>query len=80
MNLMRDAFHPEDGLLTDMSEQTGEREALMQLMRGSIQRFKNPTSHRFAGLDDPVATIEILQLASLLLRITDQRQRRSLPP
>jgi uncharacterized protein (TIGR02391 family) len=70
--LMRKAFHTEDGPLTDRSEHVGEREALMHLMAGAIGRFKNPTSHRFTGLDDPVTTIEIIQLASLLLRIAEQ--------
>ncbi|MGB6486249.1 MAG: TIGR02391 family protein [Steroidobacteraceae bacterium] len=72
--MMRAAFHPKNGPLVDKSEHEGEREALMHLMAGAIGRFKNPTSHRFTGLDDPVSTIEILQLASLLIRIAEQRQ------
>jgi uncharacterized protein (TIGR02391 family) len=71
--LMRKAFHPDDGPLRDESELWAEREALMHLMAGAIGRFKNPASHRFTGLDDPVTTMEIIQLASLLLRIGEQR-------
>lgn len=71
--MVRTAFHPKTGPLTDKSEHEGEREALMHLMAGAIGRFKNPTSHRFTGLDDPTATIEILQLASSLVRIAEQR-------
>jgi uncharacterized protein (TIGR02391 family) len=74
--LMRAAFHPKTGPLTDKTEHEAEREALMHLMAGAIGRFKNPTSHRFTGLDDPIATIEILQLASSLVRIAEQRQRK----
>ena len=70
--LMREAFRKE-GPLADMSEHEAERDALMHLMGGAIGRFKNPTSHRFTGLDDPITTIEIIQLASLLLRIAEQR-------
>jgi len=73
--MMRAAFRPKDGPLADRSEHEGESEALMHLMAGAIGRFKNPTSHRFTGLDDPVATIEIIQLASLLLRIAEQREK-----
>lgn len=74
--LMRSAFHPKNGPLTDQTENTGEQEALMHLMAGAIGRFKNPTSHRFTGLDDPRTTIEILQLASLLVRIASERAMR----
>lgn len=70
--LMREAFRKE-GPLADMTEHEAERDALMHLMGGAIGRFKNPTSHRFTGLDDPITTIEIIQLASLLLRIAEQR-------
>lgn len=79
VTMMRDAFHStrEVAPLTDKTEEGGEREALMFLMAGALGRFKNPSSHRFTGLDDPVATIEILQLASLLLRIAEQRPTSS---
>ncbi len=71
--LMRTAFNPVNGPLTDITEHEGEREALAHLMAGAIGRFKNPTSHRFTGLDDPVATLEILQLASSLIRVAETR-------
>lgn len=73
VSMMRKAFNQADGPLTDGTEHEGEREALMHLFAAAIGRFKNPTSHRFTGLDDPVTAIEIIQLASLLLRIVDQR-------
>lgn len=71
--LMRQALHPENGPLTDKTEQAGEREALMHLFAGAIGRFKNPVSHRFTGLDDPVVAIEVIQFASLMLRLIEKR-------
>ena len=49
--LMRSAFHPEKGALTDTSEPSAEREALQSLFAGAIGRFKNPTSHRHVSFD-----------------------------
>jgi uncharacterized protein (TIGR02391 family) len=54
--LMREAFDKKDGRLTDKSEHEGERDALAHVRAGAIGRFKNPTSHRFTGLDDPIVT------------------------
>ena len=48
-DLMKKAFHPDTGPLTDMSEQKAEREALMFLFAGAIGRFKNPSSHWYWG-------------------------------
>ena len=71
--MMRTAFKPNEGPLADKSELAGEQEALMHSMAGAIGRFKNPASHRFTGLDDPVIALETIQLASLLLRIAETR-------
>ena len=69
--LMAKAFGLPDGKLTDSSEQPSESEALRKLYSGAIGRFKNPSSHRFVGYSDPAVVVEMLGLASILMRRLD---------
>ena len=73
IDLMRKAFHPENGPLTDPNEPPAEREALLALFAGAIGRFKNPPSHRHVPLTSPQETVELLQFASHLLRVVADR-------
>lgn len=71
--LMRQAFSPKDGPLTDFEADGGEQIARMELFAGAIGSYKNPQSHRDVDLNDPLEAIEIILLANHLLKIVDSR-------
>lgn len=72
--LMRKAFDPKSGKLSDMATEEGEREAMSALFAGAIGSYKNPQSHRSVKVDEPTEAIEIVMLANHLLRIVDRRR------
>ena len=76
VELMRAAFDPDTGPLTDRSLPKAERESLSHLFAGAIGSYKNPSSHRTVAIDDAVEAGEMLIIASHLLRIVDDRAAR----
>lgn len=71
VKLMRLAFKPENGPLSDKSLPKGEQDARMGLFAGFLGSYKNPGSHRDVNLDDPIEAIQVVLFASHLLNIID---------
>ena len=74
VTLMRKAFHAESGALRDPEAEDAEREALPQLFAVPFALYSNPTRHHEVGLSAE-KTVEILVIASHLLRVVEERVR-----
>ncbi|HVW64230.1 MAG TPA: TIGR02391 family protein [Nitrosospira sp.] len=74
--LMRKAFAPVDGPLTDKTLPKAEQEALTHLFAGAIGSYKNPHSHRAVSIDAEEA-VEMIMLGSHLLKIVDARTKNN---
>jgi uncharacterized protein (TIGR02391 family) len=71
VNLIRRAFHPENGPLTDMSLPKAEREALCHYLAGAFGYYRNPCSHRDIDMDF-LSAFERIVVASDLLKIVER--------
>ncbi len=71
-DLMRKAFHVDNGNLTDHNQQSAEKQARSDLFAGAIGGYKNPGSHREVEITAEEAA-EVIIFASHLLRIVDSR-------
>jgi uncharacterized protein (TIGR02391 family) len=79
VDLVRKAFHPEKGPLTDHGNVVpGERDALSNLMAGALGSYKNPHSHRYVKLENATEAFEMVVLASHLLRIVEVRREAAM--
>jgi uncharacterized protein (TIGR02391 family) len=74
ITLMRKAFDAQKGPLANHSVPESEREALAHLFAGAIGSYKNPHSHRTVAITDPTEAVEMIMLASHLLKIVDSRR------
>jgi len=72
--MIRRAFHKDTGPLRNPAQEEAEREALTHLFAGAVGSYKNPHSHRNVAMEDADEAIEIVMLASHLLRIVDVRR------
>lgn len=72
VDLMRKAFKPGSGPLTDISSTSGEQQAMMDLFAGAIGTHKNPSSHRNVEFQDPREVADIIRFANHLLRIVER--------
>lgn len=74
VDLMRKAFHTENGQLTDIGRSRSERQAMSDLFAGAIGLFKNPSSHRDVSYNPEIAA-DLIRLANYLLWLVEVRSQ-----
>jgi uncharacterized protein (TIGR02391 family) len=72
--LMRRAFNRDNGPLTDMTQEAGERQALQDLFAGAIGAAKNPASHRDVEMSK-IDAARLILFASYLMSIVEERAK-----
>ncbi len=78
VNLMRKAFKT-DAPILKYSNTPAEQEAVMHLFSGFIGVFKNPHSHRFLEIENPLTVFEILSFANRLLNLVGNICKKESP-
>lgn len=73
VKLIRRAFNPENGDLTDYKLPKSEREAFSNYIAGAFGYYKNPCSHRDIEMDY-ISAFERIVVASDLLKIIDKAE------
>lgn len=68
VDLMRKAFNPTTGPLTNTKSEEAEKDAMSHLFSGAIGLFKNPVSHREIETT-PEFTADVIRVANCLLQI-----------
>lgn len=71
VKLIRKAFHPEHGPLSDNTLPRAEREALCNYVAGAFGYYKNPCSHRDVDIDF-LSAFDRIVVASDLLKIIER--------
>jgi hypothetical protein len=71
ISLIRKAFNPQTGLLTDYSVPVAEREALAHFISGAYDLYKNPSSHKDVKMDFYDA-FERIVVASKIMKIVEE--------
>lgn len=71
MKLIRKAFHPENGPLTDYKLPKSEREAFANYIAGAFGYYKNPCSHRDVEMDF-ISAFDRIVVASDLLKTIEK--------
>lgn len=69
--LMRKAFHPQTGSLTNKKSEEPEKQAMSNLFAGAIGLFKNPVSHRFIDTISPEDAADLIRFANFLLKMLE---------
>lgn len=67
VDLMRKAFHPQTGSLTNAKSEQSEKQAMSDLFAGAIGLFKNPVSHRFIENVSPEDVADLIRFTNFLL-------------
>lgn len=75
VTLIRKAFHPDNGPLTDLELPKSEREAFSNYIAGAFGFYKNPCSHRDVDMDF-IQAFERIVVASDLLKAIEKAVKK----